>query len=107
MPGVALVLAVLALVTVSARAADGCRRCTFGGLCSSGDARVECPPSRSRCMPDAGILGFNSMPPNAPAYWTLFARVRERRSLRPLAWPLATQTVHARGPPSGPAPPPP
>src|SRR5262249_59132337 len=102
MPGVALVLAVLALVTVSARAADGCRRCAFGGLCPSGDTRVECPPSRSSCIPDAGILGFNSMPPNAPAYWTLFARGRERRSLRRLAGRLEVWSDYSAGPPSAP-----
>src|SRR5262249_42089970 len=102
MPGFALVLAVLALVTVSARAADGCRRCAFGGLCSSGDARIECPPSRSRCIPDAGILGFNSMPPNASAYWTLHARGRERRSLRRLAGRLEVWSDYSAGPPSAP-----
>src|SRR5262249_15330160 len=108
MPAVALVLAVLALVTVSARAADGagCRRCAFGGLCPSGDTLVECPPSRSSCIPDAGILGFNSMPPNAPAYWTLFARGRERRSLRRLAAPLEVWSDYSPGQPSAPGLPP-
>jgi hypothetical protein len=104
MPVVALVLAVLTLVTVSVRTADGagCRRCAFGGLCPGAGTLAECPPSRSACVPDAGILGFNSMSPNVPAYWTLFARGRERRSLRRLAGRLEVWSDYSTGPPSAP-----
>ncbi len=108
MPVVALVLAVLTLVTVSVRTADcgGCRRCAFGGLCPRDGSLVECPPSRSPCVPNAGILGFNSMSPNVPAYWTLFARGRERRSLRRLAGRLEVWSDYSAGPPSAPGLPP-
>ena len=71
----ALVLAVLTLMAVSAGIADaaGCRRCAFGGLCLRGETLEACLPSQSACIPNGGILGFNSMPPNVPAYWTVFA----------------------------------
>ena len=104
MPVVALVLAVLTLVTGSTGTADGagCRRCAFGGLCPREGTLAECPPSGSACVPHAGILGFNSMPPNVPAYWTLFARGRERRSLRRLAGRLEVWSDYSAGPPSAP-----
>ncbi|TMA79098.1 MAG: hypothetical protein E6J77_20120 [Deltaproteobacteria bacterium] len=86
MQAVAVVLASFALAATSAAvAASTCRRCDFGGLCRRGQALVQCLPSEGRCRPNGGILGFNSVPPNTPAYWTLFAPARGKRSLRRLA----------------------
>ncbi len=74
MPAVGIVLIALVLTAASGTAgASSCRRCAFGGLCGRGPNLVECVPSQSRCRPNGGILGFNSVPPNTPAYWTLFA----------------------------------
>jgi hypothetical protein len=42
------------------------------------------PPAAVRCVPNGGILVFNSVPPNVPAYWTLFAEPDGARSLRRL-----------------------
>ena len=83
-------------------AAAGCRRCAFGGLCLRGGSFAECLPSQSACIPNGGIFGFNSMPPNVPAYWTLFAQARGRRSLRRLAGRLEVWSDYTAGPPSAP-----
>lgn len=74
----------LAVLLVGAAAggeamASRCRACTFAGLCREGGATVECGPKRARCVPNGGILGFNSTAP-APAYWTVFATALGRRS---------------------------
>ena len=100
----ALVLAVLTLMAVSAGIADaaGCRRCAFGGLCLRGETLEACLPSQSACIPNGGILGFNSMPPNVPAYWTLFAQARGRRSLRRLRGRLEVWSDYSAGLPSAP-----
>ena len=101
---VALILAVLTSMAVSPRTAGaaGCRRCAFGGLCPSGETFVACLPSQSACIPNGGILGFNSMPPNVPAYWTLFAQARGRRSLGRLRGRLEVWSDYSAGPPSAP-----
>jgi len=101
---VALVLGVLTLMAVPTRTADaaGCRRCAFGGLCLRGETLVPCRPSRSACVPNGGILGFNSMPPNVPAYWTLFAQARGRELLHRLEGRLEVWSDYSAGPPSAP-----
>src|SRR5262249_26662703 len=101
---VTLVLAVLTSMAVSPRTAGaaGCRRCAFGGLCPSGETFVACLPSQSACIPNGGILGFNSMPPTVPAYWTLFAQARGRRSLGRLRGRLEVWSDYSAGPPSAP-----
>jgi len=82
--------------------AAGCRRCAFGGLCLRDGTWVKCLPSQSACIPNGGILGFNSMPPNVPAYWTLFGEARGRRSLRRLAGRFEVWADYSVGPPSAP-----
>jgi len=101
---VTLVLAVFTVMVVSAGTADaaGCRRCAFGGLCLRGETLEECLPSQSACIPNGGILGFNSMPPNVPAYWTLFGQARGRRSLRRLRGRLEVWSDYSAGLPSAP-----
>jgi hypothetical protein len=101
---VALVLAMSALAAAAAGRieAAGCRPCAFGGLCLEGETSVQCRPSRSGCAPAGGILGFNSIRPNVPAYWTLFARGRGRRSLHRLAGRLEVWSDYSAGPPSAP-----
>ncbi len=85
MRAVGLVLAQLALAVVSADMADAtrCARCGFAGTCETEQGLVECVPSQSGsgCVLNGGILLFNSLPPNIPAYWTLFARSRGTRTL--------------------------
>jgi hypothetical protein len=72
-------LLVLAGLTVAASLgtpaqATGCQACAFGGLCRPDGASVPCGPTQAGCVPNGGILLFNSVPPNVPTYWTLFAR---------------------------------
>jgi hypothetical protein len=69
-------LAALVLAAFAGRAAaEGCPPCAFGGLCGGpADEPVECGPTEAKCVPRSGILLFNSVLPNIPAYWTLFAR---------------------------------
>ena len=45
--------------------------------------------TEGRCVPNGGILIFNSVPPNVPAYWTLFADRLGVDSLRRLDGELA------------------
>jgi hypothetical protein len=74
MVAVRLLLAALLIewsVVAGAIAAD-CTPCGVGALG---------PP---RCIPNGGILVFNSVPPNVPAYWTLVADARGLDSLRRL-----------------------
>jgi hypothetical protein len=57
-------LIILGLVLAAAfGGTSSARRCAPCALLTDGD-----------CLPDGGILIFNSTPPNVPAYWTLFAR---------------------------------
>jgi hypothetical protein len=73
-----LVVVVLAGdVVLGGRAiARGCATCGMG-------------PGTRRCIPNGGILVFNSVRPNVPAYWTLFADARGVDSLRRLDGELA------------------
>jgi hypothetical protein len=63
-------LVMVAVVLGAARSGSttGCLRCAF-------------QPSDVTCAPNGGILTFNSVPPNVPAYWNLFARKRGLRSV--------------------------
>jgi hypothetical protein len=54
--------------------AAGCEPCTLAMPFGTGP----------RCVPNGGILVFNSVPPNVPAYWTLFADTHGILSLRRL-----------------------
>lgn len=65
-----LSLVVVAVVLGAARSGSttGCVRCAFH-------------PSDVTCAPNGGIITFNSVPPNIPAYWDLFARKRGLRSV--------------------------
>jgi hypothetical protein len=62
MPALLLVVALLAgdLVLAGRAIARDCVPCTVG-------------QGAGRCVPNGGVLIFNSVPPNVPAYWTLFA----------------------------------
>jgi hypothetical protein len=73
MPAIMLLLAALVLELSLAFTAEAarCRPCAFSG------AATDTP----RCVTNGGILLFNSVPPNVPAYWTLFANARGRRTL--------------------------
>ena len=62
----------LELTFVASALAADCAVCSVGPLG---------PP---RCIPNGGILVFNSVPPNVPAYWRLFADARGTESLRRL-----------------------
>jgi len=95
-----LTLSMLLTLPVVASANGTCRPCTFAGKC--GPASVTCPPSRTRCVPTGGILGFNSLPPNIPAYWTLFDDTQDRSSLRRLDGRLETWADYAFGRPAVP-----
>jgi hypothetical protein len=64
-----VVLAIMVAPHVASAA--GCAPCQFHGECPG---HVPCPPSAAGCVPNGGILVFNSVPPNVPAYWTLHAR---------------------------------
>lgn len=97
---VVLVLAMSALAAAAAGRVDAA--CAFGGLCFEGETPVQYRPSRSACAPVGGILGFNSIPPNVPAYWTLFTRARGRRSFHRLAGRLEVWSDYSAGPPSAP-----
>jgi hypothetical protein len=59
-------------------------------------------PSQAGCIPNGGILAFNSVPPNVPAYWSFSARPRGRRSLRRLAGPLKVWADYSAGRPVAP-----
>lgn len=75
MVAVKLLLAALTLeLSVASAVATKCVPCSHGPLAGR----------RSPCVPNGGILGFNSVPPNVPAYWTLFADARGTESLRRL-----------------------
>ena len=50
-------------------AAARCRLCGFG----------PSQASQPHCIPNAGIVGFNSVPPHAPAYWQVDAARRPGR----------------------------
>ena len=56
--------------------ARDCATCTVG-------------QTAARCVPNGGVLIFNSVPPNVPAYWTLLADTRGVDSLRRLDGELA------------------
>jgi len=83
--GVVLTSFVLAATSGTGAAASVCRRCDCGGLCLGGQTLGEWAPREGRCRPNGGILGFNSVPPNTPAYWTLFVTTQGSRSLRRFA----------------------
>jgi hypothetical protein len=68
---VAAVLA-LPLMGEARAAATECRPCAVG------------PSTGKGCIPNGGILVFNSVPPNVPVYWTLFADAQGLASLRRL-----------------------
>jgi hypothetical protein len=68
--GIALALAVV-MGAPAIAAASGCRECGTG-------------LSGHRCVPNGGILVFNSVPPNVPVYWTLVAEADGLASLRRL-----------------------
>jgi hypothetical protein len=72
----ALLGLVLGGLLATPAAAAGCSSCFFGGTCIVDDQLVTCGPTQAGCVPNAGILVFNSVPPNVPAYWTLFAKRR-------------------------------
>jgi hypothetical protein len=88
----------LAVVAPGTGAASGCLPCQFHGDC--GEARVPCLPSEARCMPNGGILVFNSVAPNVPAYWTLYAR--RNRPPGELIGKLKVFADEVLGPPSVP-----
>jgi hypothetical protein len=68
-------VALLVLLAVSAAAeAARCAPCAFGGLCWVGDVSHECGPTEADCVPSRGILMWNAVAPNRPAYWLLRAR---------------------------------
>jgi hypothetical protein len=69
-----LLLGVAALTLLASRPTlgAGCVPCQFHGEC--GAAHVPCTPSEAGCVPNGGILVFNSVRPNVPSYWTLYAR---------------------------------
>src|SRR5438477_11748543 len=100
MTGVGLVLASFVLAATSGiAAASACRRCDFGGLCLKGLDLVQCVPSEGPCRTNGGILGFNSVPPNTPAYWTLFVTTPGSRSLRRFAGRLEVWADYTFPPP--------
>lgn len=72
MLAITLLLAALVLDLSFASTAESarCRPCAFSGAATD-----------TRCVTNGGILLFNSVPPNVPAYWTLFANARGRRTL--------------------------
>ena len=78
MRGLLLGLALLAsdLAVADRAIARDCVTCTVG-------------QSGGRCVPNGGILLFNSVAPNVPAYWTLFADRHGVDSLRRLEGELA------------------
>jgi hypothetical protein len=59
--GLLLVALTFELSVVATEVAARCRPCTLG---------------TPQCAPKGGILLFNSVPPNVPAYWSLFANRR-------------------------------
>jgi hypothetical protein len=71
-----LAILLIAAVTLdlgfaSSAASARCRPCGFSG------AATDTP----RCVPNGGLLLFNSVSPNVPAYWVLRADTRGRRTL--------------------------
>ena len=75
-----MLASLLLAAAANGAAASGCRECAFGGLCRTEETPVPCVPSQARCKPNGGILLFNSVSASAPAYWTLFADARGRKS---------------------------
>jgi hypothetical protein len=79
-----LVVVAIVLGGVRSVSATGCVWCAF-------------LPSDATCVPNGGILSFNSVAPNVPAYWDLFARKRGLRSVGRLSGRL-TAWSDARDP---------
>jgi len=75
----------IGLAAIARALADDCTPCAVG-------------PQRlpRRCGVNGGIVVFNSVPPNVPAYWTLFADARGTESLDRLDGALAawSDVVH-------------
>jgi hypothetical protein len=76
-------MTLLSLVAISVVLGGGVR-----SVSATGCVRCAFLPPDATCVPNGGILSFNSVAPNIPAYWDLFARKRGLRSVGRLSGKL-------------------